>query len=76
MYSHWQHTRVESQAEIVRWVAESMWPFLIVKDRGFQSLMKTGRPDYHIPSPEMVSCDVRNVFMHCHQRIMKMLKVS
>ena len=27
------------RAEIVRWVAESKWPFKIVKDRGFQSLV-------------------------------------
>lgn len=33
---------LHSRAEIVRWVAESVWPFKIVEDRGFQSLMKTG----------------------------------
>jgi hypothetical protein len=51
--------------EIVQWVAESMHPFKIVEDRGFQCLMKTGRPDYYIPSAQTVSCDVKKIFMCC-----------
>lgn len=51
-------------AEIVHWVAESKRPFKIVNDHGFQSLMKTGRPEYHIPSPETVSRDVKRVFVY------------
>ena len=39
-------------------------------------LMKTGRPEYHIPSPETVSRDVRNVFINVRRRIAKMLQVS
>ena len=39
----------DDRAEIVCWVTESKWPFQIVNDCGFQSLMKTGRPEYHIP---------------------------
>ena len=38
------------RAEIVCWVSESLQLFSIVEDRGFQSLMKTGRPAYYIPS--------------------------
>jgi len=73
-YSHRQHTKTEAKympylftyildlkhdrVEIVRWVAESVWPFEIVKDCGFQSLMKTGHLDYYIPSPSTVSHDV------------------
>ena len=61
-YMHRQYTKTEtkylsnyltrpyliccSRTEIVRWVAESMRPFKIVEDRGFLSLMKTGRPEY------------------------------
>jgi ribosome maturation protein Sdo1 len=41
-FSHRQHTKTESRAEIVRWVAESKLPLNIVSNRGFQSLMKTG----------------------------------
>lgn len=48
-FSHRQHTKSEALVEIVWWVAESKRPFNIVSDRGFQSLMKTGRPEYHIP---------------------------
>jgi len=61
--------------EIVRWVAESKRPFKIVNDRGFQSLIKTGRPEYYIPSPETISCNVKRVFVRVCQRIAKMLQV-
>jgi hypothetical protein len=63
-------------AEIVRWVSENKRPFSIVKDRAFQSLMKTGRPEYHIPSPETVSRDVKDVFVRVRKRIAKMLQVN
>lgn len=63
-------------AEIVRWVAENKRPFAIVKDRAFQSLMKTGRPEYKLPSPSTVSRDVKAVFANCRARIAKMLQVS
>ncbi|KAF8814221.1 hypothetical protein BYT27DRAFT_7073667, partial [Phlegmacium glaucopus] len=38
------------------------------------SLMKTGRPGYHIPSPETVLCDVKTVFVNVHKCIAKMLQ--
>jgi hypothetical protein len=38
--------------------------------------MKTGRPEYPIPSPQTVSKDVRNVFVSVRKRIAKMLQVS
>jgi hypothetical protein len=62
-------------AEIIRWVAESKRPFQIVNDRGFQSLMKTGRPGYQIPSAETVSRDMKMVYANVRQRIAKMLQV-
>ena len=64
-----------SRAEIVRWVSESKRPFKIVEDRGFKKLMKTGRPEYYIPSPQTVSRDVKKVFVHARKRIAKMLQV-
>ena len=76
-YRHHQHTTTEARwvesshqqkclawlhsAEIVHWVAENKWPFQIVNDCGFQSLMKTDHPGYHIPSAETVSHDVKQV---------------
>jgi len=63
-------------AETVRWVAESKRPFSIVNDRGFRKLMKTGRPDYHIPSAETLSRDVKKVFANVRKRIAKMLQVG
>jgi hypothetical protein len=74
-YSHRQHTKTEARAEIVRWVAESKRPFEIVADRGFQSLMKTGRPEYYIPSPTTVSRDVKKVFVNVRKRMAAMLQV-
>jgi hypothetical protein len=74
-YSHRQHTKTKTKAEIVRWVCESARPFDIVKDRAFQSLMKTGQPEYYIPSPSTISCDIKLVFAQTRQRIVKMLQV-
>ncbi|KAL4264915.1 Zinc finger BED domain-containing [Pleurotus pulmonarius] len=73
-YSHQQHTKTETKAEIVQWVTESLRPFKIVSDRGFQCLMKTGRPGYYLPSPTTVSRDVKMVFSKARNRIVKMLK--
>ncbi|KAG2098243.1 uncharacterized protein F5147DRAFT_747387 [Suillus discolor] len=66
-YLHRQHTHTKTKAELVHWVAESLRPFDIVKDRGFQSLMKTGRPEYYIPSPRTISSDVKLVFVRTHE---------
>jgi len=63
------------RAEIVRWVSENFWPFKIVEDRGFQSLMKTGRPEQYIPSASTVSRDVKLVFARTWERMAKMLQV-
>lgn len=53
-----------------------MRPFSIVSDRGFQSLMKTGRPEYYIPSESTVSRDVKQVFTKVRARIARMLQVK
>ena len=62
-------------AEIVRWVTENARPYKIVTDRGFKNLMKTGRPEYYLPSPHTVSRDVRMVFACSRQRIAAILHV-
>jgi hypothetical protein len=59
-------------AEIVRRVAENKRPFQIVNDHGFQSLMKTGCPAYHIPLAETVSHDVKRVFVEACKCITEM----
>ncbi|KAG1769435.1 hypothetical protein EV702DRAFT_978763 [Suillus placidus] len=74
-YSHRQHTKTETKAEIMCWVSESLRPFETVNDRGFQSLMKMGCPEYYLPSPSMVSRDVKLVFANVRQRIARMLQV-
>jgi len=65
-----------NRAEIICWVAESMWPFSIVKDCGFCSLMKRGQPEDYIPSCFTVSHDVKDVFMKVQKRIGEMLQVQ
>jgi hypothetical protein len=37
--------------------------------------MKTGRPEYYIPSPSTVSRDVKQVFVRVRKRMAKMLQV-
>jgi hypothetical protein len=63
------------RAKIVRWVAEGKRPFKIVEDRGFQKLMKMGRPEYYIPSAMTVSRDIRKVFVNVCKPLAKMLQV-
>ena len=60
---------------MVRWVSESMRPFSIVDDRGFKTLMKTGRPYYYIPSRWTVTRDVKHVFKKTQERISAILQV-
>ena len=36
--------------------------------------MKTGRPEYHIPSEQTVSRDVKQVFVHARKCIAKLLQ--
>ncbi|THU93381.1 hypothetical protein K435DRAFT_569165, partial [Dendrothele bispora CBS 962.96] len=74
-YSYRQHTRAETRyIELVRWVCESKRPFAIVADRGFNCLMKTGRPHYYLPHPTTVARDVKTVFAKTRKRVSKMLQ--
>jgi hypothetical protein len=57
-------------------VSENLRPFTIVEDQGFKSLMKTGRPEYYIPSKSTVSRDVRLVFANVRKYMAKMMQVS
>lgn len=75
-YSHRPFTRIETRTELVKWFAENLRPFRIVRDRGFLVLMKTGRPGYYIPSPSTVSRDVKVVFARTRRRIARFLRVS
>lgn len=74
--THCQHMHSEMRAEIVRWVSESLWPFETVNNQGFQNLMKTGHPEYYIPSPSTVACNIKHVFVKTCQHIARMLQVS
>ncbi|KAF5340850.1 hypothetical protein D9758_016601 [Tetrapyrgos nigripes] len=73
-YSHRQHTKTETHAEIVCWVAESARPFTIVRDCRFMCLMKTGRPGYYLPHPTTVSRNVKTVFAKSQRRIASLLR--
>ena len=48
----------------------------VVEDPGFHRLMKTGRPQYRIPSAKTVARDVHVVFLKVKGRIASMLQVS
>ncbi len=65
-----------NRIEIVKWVAESQRPFSIVEDDGFKNLMKTGRPEYYIPSRYTVARDVKEVFKKTRKWLAKMLQVG
>ncbi|KAL1659079.1 hypothetical protein GGG16DRAFT_35762, partial [Schizophyllum commune] len=74
-YSNRQHTRTETnRAEIVKWMAQSFRPFALVEDDGFKTLMKTGRPEYYIPSRSTVSRDVKRVFARTRTRVARLLQ--
>ncbi|KAG2741578.1 hypothetical protein P692DRAFT_20685776, partial [Suillus brevipes Sb2] len=73
-YSHKQHTKTETRAEIVCWVAESLRPFETIHDRGFQALMKMGRPEYYLPSSSTVLRDAKLVFAKVRQHVAQMLQ--
>ena len=61
-YSSVQHTATETRVEIIYWVCKNLHPFNIIKDQGFIRLMKTGRPNYYIPSLSTIGYDVKKVF--------------
>ncbi|KAG2740802.1 hypothetical protein P692DRAFT_20643623, partial [Suillus brevipes Sb2] len=56
------------------WVSESVRPFKIVEDCGFQSLTKTGRPECYIPSVSTVSHNIKLVFVQTRKQIARMLQ--
>ncbi|KAL1745835.1 hypothetical protein HDZ31DRAFT_62707 [Schizophyllum fasciatum] len=73
-YSTRQHTKTETKAEIVKWMAQSFRPFALVEDEGFKTLMKTGRPEYYLPLWTTVSRDVKRVFARSQARVAEFLQ--
>ncbi|KAH9924959.1 uncharacterized protein BXZ73DRAFT_25083, partial [Epithele typhae] len=73
-YSNRQHTNAEVRILIVRWVAESSRPYNIVKDRHLLTLLKTGRPNYKVPSATTVARDVKSVFAGSRSTMRKLLR--
>jgi hypothetical protein len=57
-------------------VTESKRLFESVNDHRFWSLMKTGRPEYYIPSVVTLSHNVQNVLVHVCKQVVHMLQVS
>ncbi|KAL7280274.1 hypothetical protein ACG7TL_005187 [Trametes sanguinea] len=72
-YSTVQHKPFETRVHIVRWVARSLRPLSVVEDHDFKVLMKTGRPEYWIPSRRTVARDVHQVFAKTRIRVAQML---
>jgi hypothetical protein len=48
---------------------------VIVNNRGFRDLMKTGHPEYRLPSPATVARDVKHVFVNMRSILANKLKV-
>jgi hypothetical protein len=59
----------------VRWICESLRPFVIAADRGLRYLMKSGRPTMWIPSPSTIARDVKLLFKRTRERIRQRLDV-
>ncbi|KAH9923721.1 uncharacterized protein BXZ73DRAFT_50916, partial [Epithele typhae] len=73
-YSNRQHTNMEVRCGVTsRWVAESSRPYNIVKDRHLLTLLKTGRPNYQVPSASTVARDVKAVFAGSRATVRKLL---
>ena len=68
---------VSHSAWCVRWIAESLRPPYILKDRAFLMLVKTGHlGEGWYPSPWTTMRDLGNVDAACQQRIASYLQVS
>ncbi|KAF7761286.1 hypothetical protein Agabi119p4_10695 [Agaricus bisporus var. burnettii] len=68
-YSTLPPSSLQTRANHVRWMSESMRPFSIVNDPGYKLNMKTGRPHQYIPSASTVSRDVRQCFLEAREKI-------
>ena len=64
-----------SRLEIARWFAERGRPFNLVRDGGFQILSLSGRKDHWLPSPRMVSRDVKIAFGATRMKVAELLQV-
>ena len=62
--------------EIVCWVAKSMQPFNIMKDRRLNCLIKMGWPEYKLPLLMTVGHDVHKVFTCVQERVTRWLQAS
>ncbi|TFY69695.1 hypothetical protein EVJ58_g269 [Rhodofomes roseus] len=73
-FSMCERTFLKTRTEIVHWVLESMRPFNIIKDRGFNCLMKMGHPEYRLPLPTTVGRNICKVYEHMAGHVAQMLK--
>ncbi len=53
--------------EIVKWVAEKRWPFVIVEDPQFILLIKTRHLGYQLPLVATVAQDIKHIFVKMYQ---------
>ncbi|KAJ7140228.1 hypothetical protein C8R43DRAFT_892910 [Mycena crocata] len=73
-FSYRPHSKTETRAHIVRWIAESNRPAKIVSDDGFENLMKTGRPGTTLPSPRQVGRDVITAHLMSREKMKRLLQ--
>ncbi|KIL55138.1 hypothetical protein M378DRAFT_18219, partial [Amanita muscaria Koide BX008] len=73
-YSTRPPSKMEIRAGHVRWMAVSKRSFSLAEDEGYHFLMKTGRPEHYIPSYRTISRDICKVFLHCWEKIARVLQ--
>ncbi|KAJ7214011.1 hypothetical protein GGX14DRAFT_360542, partial [Mycena pura] len=67
-------TPAELRAHIVRWVAESNRPLVIVEDREFKTIIGAGRPEFGLPGRRTVSRDLNVSFAVSRAFVEELLK--
>jgi hypothetical protein len=72
-YLNVQHIAMKTRVEVIYWVCKNFCPFNIIKDQGFNHLIKTGQPNYYISLLSTVGHDVKKIFARVQKGITKML---
>src|SRR5882762_572329 len=62
-----------SSAHIVKWVTKNNRPANIVKDRELCKLLTVGHPHIELPSPDIISRNIKASFNKCQERIATLL---
>jgi hypothetical protein len=73
-HTHRTHTSTEARARIVKWITQNNRPVTIIEDTELRELLLAGRPQLTLPSRHTISRDINASFVHCRDRIKKLLQ--